>query len=252
MGFALPSGFRTAEALCVFCALLAAGSTARAGAQAGSRPEARRHAAFLSPRVLQPGELSFFASLTQAQPPEYIIEESALLRLPLLTASSRIGLSGPLLGEISISTNVATLHVAAGPRVAFERDRLSVSAGFSVAFWYGRLDLSGFDSQLQGWIHYPSLSLGWRFDGFTISTEAQLILSTSLSARLGDLRIERATDTFSGVTIAVHVEQPLWKDQIVSLGVRAYWTKLYYPSWAAFPAYERHFWIPELTVGFVL
>ena len=112
--------------------------------------------------------------------------------------------------------------------------------------------ISSRNSKLQGWFNYPTLTLGYRLDRFALSFETRLLITTSLFAKIGDLRIQRPNDPFAGVSLAVHIEQPLWKDRVVAVGVRAYWTKLYYPAWAAFPAYDRHYWIPELLVGLIL
>ena len=48
------------------------------------------------------------------------------------------------------------------------------------------------------------------------------------------------------------LEQPLWKDNFLVLGIRSTFLKYYYPLWAAFSTFDRTYFIPEATITFIL
>ena len=53
----------------------------------------------------------------------------------------------------------------------------------------------------------------------------------------------------AGASGMLLIEQPLWKDNIVSLGIKIHYTKFYYPSWAVYPTWNRFNFIPEVIIG---
>ena len=56
----------------------------------------------------------------------------------------------------------------------------------------------------------------------------------------------------AGASFAVLIEQTVWKDNYMTLGVRFNYSKIYWPTWAVFPSWDRYFFIPEVIIGFVL
>ena len=68
----------------------------------------------------------------------------------------------------------------------------------------------------------------------------------------GESEIENNLDFFNGWTIGFYIEQPLWKDHFVVIGIRSTFLKFYYPMWAAFSTFDRKFYIPEATFAFNL
>jgi hypothetical protein len=45
------------------------------------------------------------------------------------------------------------------------------------------------------------------------------------------------------------LEQPLWNDNYVTLGIRVNHVKFFYPTWLLFPTFNRYYYIPELILG---
>jgi hypothetical protein len=100
-------------------------------------------------------------------------------------------------------------------------------------------------------MNYPNVAIGYKFSKFTISVKGELVLVTSLTETADDLEVESDINTFSGYTLTTVVEQALWKENYFLVGLKINWVKFYYPQWAAFSTFDRLFFIPELTVGFV-
>ena len=75
---------------------------------------------------------------------------------------------------------------------------------------------------------------------------------TNINEYQEDLELSRDNNFFSGYAISTAIEQPLWKESYLLIGLKLNFTKFYYPQWAAFSTFDRMFFIPEFMVGFIL
>jgi hypothetical protein len=206
---------------------------------------------FLYPQRLQSGNLKFLAGMSLANLPEDVIESDDLFRAPLFKFHALYGIPKNFSIEGSLNTNLVTWHFSLGPKWNYVFDKLSFALGYDVAYLFGGLKQFGFDSSIKGWMNYPNVAIGYKFSKFTISVKGELVLVTSLTETADDLEVESDINTFSGYTLTTVVEQALWKENYFLVGLKINWVKFYYPQWAAFSTFDRLFFIPELTVGFV-
>ena len=93
---------------------------------------------------------------------------------------------------------------------------------------------------------------GYELDKFAVTFKTELVIQTARTDRSDDVEVDSDFNTFSGMTFGLYIEQPLWKRSYVLLGLKMNYTKFYYPIWAAFPTFNRYFYVPELVVGFNL
>jgi hypothetical protein len=207
---------------------------------------------YLYPRTLPSGKISHFVGLALAKLPEDVIETDDVIRAPLFSYHIRYGLPKNFLLEGSLTTNIITFHFALGAKWGYGLDRLRLSLGYDVAYWFGRLEQFGFDTRIRGWINYPNVLVGYDFGSFSITMTGELILIMSQTEENGEIEVSSDYNHFAGGAVGFFVEQPLWKDNILLIGVKANFTDFYYPQWAAFSTFERKFFIPEVFVGLVL
>lgn len=207
---------------------------------------------FLYPQRMQSGNLKYFAGMSLANLPEDVIESDDLFRAPLFKFNMLYGIPHNFLIDGSLNTNLITWQFSIGAKWNYVFDKLSFALGYDVAYMFGGLRQFGFDSSIKGWINYPNLAIGYKFKEFTISVKGELILITSMKQTADDLEVASDINTFSGYSATMVVEQPLWKDNYILVGLKINWVKFYYPQWAAFSTFDRLFFIPEITVGFVL
>jgi hypothetical protein len=206
---------------------------------------------FLYPQRLPSGNLKYLAGMSLANLPEDVIESDDLFRAPLFKFHALYGIPKNFSIEGSLNTNLVTWHFSLGPKWNYVFDKLSFALGYDVAYLFGGLKQFGFDSSIKGWMNYPNVAIGYKFSKFTISVKGELVLVTSLTETADDLEVESDINTFSGYTLTTVVEQALWKENYFLVGLKINWVKFYYPQWAAFSTFDRLFFIPELTVGFV-
>jgi hypothetical protein len=190
--------------------------------------------------------------LSLAKLPEEIIENKEIFKAPLFSYKARLGL--PLNFHLSggIESNIITYHFEAGLRWNYILNDLSFSPGFYISYWLGRLKQEGFDSKITGTNFYPGLNIGYSFKKFTVTIAGELLYQVNTSKKNGDVTVSRELRKYNGTSIGVYVEQPLWKENYLIIGFRSLFLKLYYPSWAAFNAFDRRLHITEAMVGLIL
>ena len=207
---------------------------------------------FLYPQRMQSGNLKYLLGLSLANLPEDVVESDDIFRAPLFKLHALYGIPKNFLIEGSLNTNLITWHISLGAKWNYVFNKFSFALGYDVAYLFGGLRQFGFDSSIKGWMNYPNLAVGYNFSRFTVSIKGELVLVTSLTQTADDLEVASDLNTFSGYTLTVAVEQPLWKDNYFLVGLKINWVKFYYPQWAAFSTFDRLFFIPEITMGFVL
>ncbi|MCW8849404.1 MAG: hypothetical protein OQJ81_05435 [Melioribacteraceae bacterium] len=192
-------------------------------------------------------------SITLAKLPEDVIEEaSSYIYAPLLNYDVLYGLPIGFSAHGNFSTNWVTAHLLLGSKWSYRYKRVSVAVGYDVAYVYGRLYKFGFNSEIKGWLNYPNITFGLAFDKFTLSFKGDVTFITNLDQFNDDLKVGTDKNRMAGLSFKVTVEQPLWKNNFVSVSFRGNFTRLYYPSWAVFPTWERYNFIPEVVIGLVL
>jgi hypothetical protein len=207
---------------------------------------------FYFPHSYQYHQIISSLGISTAKLPEDVVETDDIIRAPLFSYSLKYGLPENFLAEGGVETNIVTWQFSLGSKWNYELDRMGFSVGTDIAFWYGQLKQFGFDTKYHGWILYPNISAGYQFDKFTISLKSEIVLNLAEKSTQGDLEISNDLDFFNGWTIGVYLEQPLWKEHFVVIGVRSTFLKFYYPVWAAFSTFDRTYYIPEATFKFIL
>jgi hypothetical protein len=207
---------------------------------------------FFFPHPYQFQQMISSLGLSTAKLPEDVVETDDIFRAPLFSYRMKYGLPENFLAEGGVETNIVTWHISVGPKWNYELDRMGFSVGSDVAYWFGKLKQFGFDTKFTGWIFYPNISAGYRFNKFTVSLKSELVLNLAEKSTNGTSEVSNDLDFFNGWTIGIYLEQPLWKDNFVVIGIRSTFLKFYYPMWAAFSTFDRTFYIPEATFTFIL
>lgn len=207
---------------------------------------------FFYPHPFQLGQINSSLGVSTAKLPEDAVETDDLFRGPLFSYRMKYGLPENFLAEGGVESNIVTFHFSLGPKWSYEVGRLGLSVGTDIAYYFGQLNHFGFDTDFNGWALYPNLSAGYRFDKFAISLKSEIVLNLAQKSTQGDLEVTHDVETFNGFTVGLYLEQPLWKDNFIVIGIKSNFVKFYYPMWAAFTTFDRTFYIPEATITFIL
>lgn len=211
-----------------------------------------RNNSFFYPHNLNTIKFLHTLGVKSANLPEDMIESDDGFRAPLFFYKAKYGFTNNFLLEGSVETNFITVQFALGPKWSHEFGKFSVSLGGDAAYYLGALNQFDFRTEINGWLAYPNLTIGYAFPRFSVSLKSELILAIDQTSKTGEVEVSSIIETFSGYSIAAYLEQPLWKDNFFVLGVKANFTKFYYPIWATFSTFDRLFFIPEAIISFNL
>jgi hypothetical protein len=184
--------------------------------------------------------------------PPVEITESVQIRAPAFDYHTLYGLPSGFSVDGRAAVQILQNRISVGPKWATKVGPVSCSVGWDFAYWFGALDVGGFDSKAHGWEGTPNVSLGYRFGEVAATAKAELLMVYSTSSSQGDLEISSNTNLAAGLGFTLALEQPFYKDQYLTLGFRALYTKFYWETWSLFSTFDRYLFYPEITVGWIL
>jgi hypothetical protein len=204
----------------------------------------------LYPRHLKTGYFKSEVALSQVKLPFDWLENS--IQTPLLHYHAIFGLPKNFSLDSRFSTLVIANQIALGPRWGKQFKRMSFNFGCDIAYAFGALNFSGFDSSVSTWINYPTASVGYKVNDIVFTLKAEVSGVTSTASRQGTNEIVSDKNFFNGYTIAIYMEQRLWKDHVFVLGFKNSYAKYHFMGWPAFSTFNRFYNIPEVYFGLVL
>lgn len=205
---------------------------------------------FLFPDTLHFAEFKDQITMYLAKLPEDIVEEvSADIYAPFFAYQAKLGLIYGFSLNGSVSTNIITRNFQLGLQWSLRLSRFALSLGYDAAYMYGKLRGFGFDNKVTGWLFYPNISLGAAFNKFTFTVKGELSTIPKLTQTADDIVTTTDRKFLSGGSVGLYIEQPLWKDNFVILGVKLNYIRYYFPAWATFPTWDRFHFIPEAVIG---
>jgi hypothetical protein len=201
------------------------------------------------PGDLQQGEVKMAAGMTSGKPPAATVEEASDIPWPMFEFLITYGIpeNFQLVGRVS--TQIVTNHIAAGTRWTYDAHPWAFAAGFDFAILFGQLEQYGFNNTVFGTFSYPNLQVGYDFTDFTVTLRGELNIVNSIRGSTDGIELASEKSIFNGGAVAAYLEQPLWKDNYFTIGMKANVIKFYYPTWLLFPTFNRYFFVPELVFG---
>jgi len=190
------------------------------------------------------------AGLSMVKPPADLLENA--IQAPLVNIHMIFGLPYRFSLEGDLTTILVSNQLALGPRWGYAWRHFSFNAGYDLAFVYGQMKVGGFNNASVVWIHYPSLSLGYRLKNLALTLKGECVVVANISQRSGENEITRERNFFNGITTALYIEQRLWKDHVFVIGLKDNYEKFYWPTWMLFSTFNRYYHIPELYFSWIL
>lgn len=203
------------------------------------------------PQVMPETALWHSAGFTAVAPPPEITEE-VQVRWPAFDYHALYGLPDGFSLDGRAAVQVLQNRVSFGPKWATRLGPVSVSLGWDLAYWFGFLDVGGFDSKAHGWESTPNASVGYKFGEVAATVKTEALVEHSFTSYQGDNEWSASKKKFAGWAFTLALEQPFYKDQYLTLGFRAMYTKFYWETWSLFSTFDRYLFYPEIIVGFIL
>lgn len=190
------------------------------------------------------------AGLLLVKPPYDLMENA--YQAPLVNFHMTFGLPWKFSLEGDVSTLIISNQFALGPRLSFLFNDFGIKIGWDVAFTYGQLRQFGFDNKSKVWINYPNISFGYKLKKMAFTLKGELVSLASVSQTTGENEVVRTKNYFNGITVAVYIEQRLWKNHVFVIGFKDNYEKFYWPTWMLFTTFNRFYHIPELSFTWIL
>ena len=185
--------------------------------------------------------------------PEAITEE-VRLRVPagelivLRKINDRFNLSGRLTFQILQN------HIALGARMVHQlSDRVYFSVGDEIGYWFGFLNVGGFDSKAHGWMNYLNASLGIRLkNNLLLTFKGEGSFNLAFTSKNGDNEISSDKNFYNGEAFTVALEQPFFHKKHITLSISGISNYFYWQTWSLFYLVDRRIFYPQFKVGFML
>ena len=174
------------------------------------------------------------------------------VQAPLFQFHVNYGLPKNFSLDSRFSTLLVSNQISVGPRWHFQRNKFSFNLGYDVGFAFGYLNQFGFDTSASTWINYPNFSLGYRLGEITFTLKGEVVIVTSLFSSQGDNVVESEKNFFNGYTLGLYMEQRLYRNKVLVLGIKNNYARYHYMAWPAFSTFNRFYSMPEFYIGLVL
>lgn len=176
------------------------------------------------------------------------------VEVPLFQINNKLKLPDGFTLESRLQSIIISNQLRAGPHWNYETGKFSFNAGVECEFMIGKMKVAGFgfNNKSWGWCIYPNIMAGYRIKDTAIAINGELTFINSLKITSGNEEILYSKNLFSGISVSLLAEQPLWKDRMMIIGFINNVQKVYFPAWTAFSSFNRKYYIPQFYVGLVL
>jgi hypothetical protein len=203
------------------------------------------------PYPLSPKQWEVSAGLVLVTPAKELTEE-VWVRAPAFDLHALYGLPSNFALDGRLISQVIQSHMSIGGRWSHPLGNFSVGAGYDIAYWFGFLEVGGFDSKAHGWLNYPSITVGYNTGDVRLLFKTEAILSLYYKSYQGDNVMSIDQNKLVGWSFTTAMEQPFWKNTSLTLGFRATYTKFHWMTWSLASTFDRYLFYPEMIIGFIL
>jgi hypothetical protein len=205
-----------------------------------------RNSSFLLPQPLPKGK--YYQSLFLAYivvPKDWTTET---VTAPMFGYEGKYTLPYGFNLQASLATLIISYRLNFGPFWNYSVDNFHFGAGYQVAFNYGILNHFGFTTHLTIWEQQPSVSVGYSFQEMAVILRGDLYITNSIHETQAGYTISYPS-MLNGYSVTATLEQRLWKNHIMSFGVKTNYLRYHLIAWPAFPVNQYRYWVPEFDLG---
>ncbi len=171
------------------------------------------------------------------------------INAPMFNYSAKYTLPWGFNIQGSVSTLFVSNRINLGPFWNYSKDNFHFGVGYQVAFNYGVLKEFGFNTVLTGWEQQPSVTVGYSFKKSAIIVRGDLYYSSVFYLSEGGNVITFANGGLNGYSITPALEQRLWKNRVMSFGIKMNFIRYHILAWPAFPVNTYRYFVPEFQIG---
>ncbi len=201
------------------------------------------------PGVFQKWEYKISTGISLTRLPNEIIEEE-INTLPMVNADFKIGLPLNFLLHSRIEANYISNRISLAIEKNIISKKFALAVGLNSSYWFGQLYQDAIKLKAFGGILNPYIAGGFHFNDIYISLKIDNqfgIMKTSSE----DVMLGRFTQPNSAYSFTFSLEQPLWKNNWVAMGVKLNYAKFNYQAWLTYTAIDEYLLYPEYSFTFI-
>lgn len=205
---------------------------------------------FNYPKSYETWDYRFLAGIGITKLPTNIVEEE-INTSPVAFADFRLDLPWNFTTDLYMATNyisnIGTLSIQANLINSF----VSVAPGIRGSMWFGHVEMESIKLKSYGMLIKPYVSAGIDF-GDVMLTGTLEIQFANMYTFSEDSLLARFNQPRSNYTLRFTLEQPLFGNTWVLLGLGLNYATFYYQSWLSYSAIRQYLFYPEVYFGFIL
>lgn len=201
------------------------------------------------PGAFQRWEYKISTGISLTRLPNEIIEEE-INTLPTINADFKIGLPLKFILHSSIKTNYISNMLSIAVQKSLVDRKVALVAGTNASYWFGQLYQDVIRLKAYGFIVNPYIVGGFHFNDIYLSLKLENQFSI-MKTSSDDVMLGRSSQPNSAYAVQFIIEQPLWKNNWVALGVKLNYSKFYYQAWLTYTAIDEYLLYPEYSFTFI-
>jgi len=213
---------------------------------------------FYFPKASDTWDISYLLGFTLTKLPAYIVEEE-INTSPALFGALRMELPLNFSTNLLISSNYISNIGTLGLMYHLNLGLTNLSVGMNGSMWFGHLDIEYIKLKAYGILVKPIATVGFDFNDFLLSSSLELQYGYMKTFSDDDSYLEWEDEFISKswypascLSLRINVEQPLWNNNWVLLGVGLHWATFYYQAWITYSAIKQPLIYPEFYFSFIL
>lgn len=206
-----------------------------------------KNGSYLLPQSLPKGKYHHAFSILYVMVPQDWAHD--IVNAPMFNYSAKYTLPSGFNVQANLATLFISSRVNAGPFWNYSFDKYHVGIGYQVAFNFGILKQFGFNTILTIWEQQPSLTLGYSFEKSAVTVRGDVYFTNSFRLSEGSNVISFTGGGLNGYSVTTSLEQRLWKDRVISFGVKINYVRYHILAWPTFPVNSYRYYVPEFQVG---
>jgi len=171
---------------------------------------------------------------------------------PLFTYSAKLSLPKSFDIQACLATVYVSNRLNFGPSWNYSIHNYHFGIGYQIAYDFGQLNQFGYKTKFSAWEQQPFVTVGYSFEKIAFIFRGDLYRTNSLDFNEGGHSVPMWTSFTNGYSISASIEQRLYRNKVISVGIKMNNLRYHFLAWPAFPVNQNNYWVPELQLGIKL
>jgi hypothetical protein len=206
-----------------------------------------KSASFILPRVLP--EWHYYQAISFSYvdiPSAWALQR---INTPMITYNAKFSLPLGFNMQASLATIYVSNRLNFGPFWNYSIHNYHFGIGYQFVYDFGTLNQYGYKTKFRGWEQQPSITVGYSFKKTAIILRGDLYETKSIDFVEGGHSVPMWNSFINGYSISACIEQRLYRNKMISVGIKLNNIRYHFLAWPAFPVNQYRYLVPEFQLG---